>query len=231
VSAKNEAIRRTRDAYWAARRASVKARRAQLITRARASAALRSATLELDIAPDVFVGHNVRIDIWRGTKNRLIIGPGVRLNDDVIIWLHGGSVEIGAHTGLRRGATLNVNGDLRIGADVTLSWGTMVHCAERVEIGDHTLVAEYVTIVDSVHPRTPLDVNARSFTRTKPVRIGRNAFIGVHAMVAYGVTIGDGAWVGGGAVVTKDVPAFWLAAGNPATPVRELEIEDPRGTP
>jgi acetyltransferase-like isoleucine patch superfamily enzyme len=231
VTARAEAWRHARRGYWASRQALERSRRAALIARTIASARLRNATIELDIAPDVYVGRGVQIDVWAHTSNRVVIGPGVRLNDESLIWVQGGNVEIGAGSGLRRRATLNCNGDLRIGEHVILSWGSMVHCAERVEIGDLTMIGEYVTIVDSSHLRTPLDVNARPHTRTKPIRIGRNTWIGAHAIVAPGVTVGDGAWVGGGAVATKDVPAFWLVGGNPARPIRELEIEEPHGAP
>ena len=57
-----------------------------------------------------------------------------------------------------------------------------------------------------------------------PVEIGRNAFIGDRAIILKGVTIGDGAVVGAGSVVTTDVPAGVVVAGNPARVVRELEV-------
>jgi acetyltransferase-like isoleucine patch superfamily enzyme len=50
----------------------------------------------------------------------------------------------------------------------------------------------------------------------KPVKIGKNCFIGARAIILKGVTIGDGAVIGAGAIVTRDVPAGSMAAGNPA---------------
>ena len=130
-----------------------------------------------------------------------------------------GRVEIGAGTGVRRLVTINSNGVLVVGDNIVLSWGAVLHCAERVEIGDGTIIGEYATIVDSIHKRTPADLSPRDYTHTKPVRIGRSVWMGSQAIIAPGVTIGDGAFVGGGAVVTKDVPAFWLVGGNPAKPI------------
>jgi acetyltransferase-like isoleucine patch superfamily enzyme len=57
-----------------------------------------------------------------------------------------------------------------------------------------------------------------------PVEIGRNAFIGDRAIILKGVTIGADAVVGAGSVVTTDVPAGVVVAGNPARVVRELEV-------
>jgi maltose O-acetyltransferase len=56
-----------------------------------------------------------------------------------------------------------------------------------------------------------------------PVTIGAGVWVGARAMILPGVTIGDGAVIAAGAVVTKDVPANTVVAGVPATVVRELE--------
>lgn len=56
-----------------------------------------------------------------------------------------------------------------------------------------------------------------------PVTIRQDAWIGAHSLVLRGVTIGEGAIVAAGSVVTKDVPPFTIVAGNPAKIVRELE--------
>jgi galactoside O-acetyltransferase len=55
-----------------------------------------------------------------------------------------------------------------------------------------------------------------------PVKIQDKVWIGFNAIVLKGVTIGEGAVVGAGAVVTRNVPAYTVVAGNPARPIREL---------
>jgi len=62
--------------------------------------------------------------------------------------------------------------------------------------------------------------------RTAPVTIGRNVWIGRGAVLLPGVTIGDHAVVAAGAIVTKDVPAAAVVAGNPARVVRDLGVID-----
>ena len=68
----------------------------------------------------------------------------------------------------------------------------------------------------------------RSDNLPAPIHIGKRAWIGSHATILPGVTIGDGAIVAAGAVVTKDVPAGVLAAGNPCKVIREITEEDRR---
>ena len=63
----------------------------------------------------------------------------------------------------------------------------------------------------------------------KEVVIEDGVFIGVHAIILPGVTIGEGAMVGAGAVVTKDVPPRTMVAGNPARVIRQLDAEEPAG--
>jgi acetyltransferase-like isoleucine patch superfamily enzyme len=57
---------------------------------------------------------------------------------------------------------------------------------------------------------------SESVANARPIKIGRGVFIGARAIVLKGVTIGDRALIGAGAVVTKDVPAGYVAVGNPA---------------
>lgn len=57
---------------------------------------------------------------------------------------------------------------------------------------------------------------------TKPIKICSNAWIGMNCIILKGVTIGEGAIVGAGSVVTKDVPAWTVVGGNPATVIKEL---------
>lgn len=55
----------------------------------------------------------------------------------------------------------------------------------------------------------------------KPIHVGRKVWIGANALVLPGVTIGEGSVIGGGSVVTKDVPPNTVVAGNPARVIRE----------
>ena len=84
------------------------------------------------------------------------------------------------------------------------------------QIGDHVLIATGCLIVDHNHGTARgLRIDQQPCI-VKPVRIGSDVWLGAHAVVLPGVTIGDGAVVGAHACVTKDVPPFAIVAGVPA---------------
>ena len=76
--------------------------------------------------------------------------------------------------------------------------------------------------------RFMLDGNGvpKHFCYAKPVRIGNDCWFGANVVVCPGVTIGDGAVIGSGSVVTRDIPARVIAAGNPCRVLREIGEEE-----
>ena len=209
--------------YWSAFRLRRRARRAALVTRVTAVAALRHATVELDVAPDVSIGRRVHVEIDPGTTNRLTIGAGSRIHDGVTIWLRGGTIDLGREVVLRRGVEMNSSGGIVLADETLLSFRVVVHCAEAVAVGTRSIVGEHTTITDSFHVRTPPGVAVLHHVGTKPTRVGSDVWIAAQAVIAAGVAVGDGAFVAASAVVTHDVPPGWLVAGNPAHAVRALD--------
>jgi acetyltransferase-like isoleucine patch superfamily enzyme len=199
--------------------------REALVVRIKTLALALGATVDLDIAADVIIDGQPVLEIYGETFNRLHVGPGCRFGDGVRLSFRGGSLEIGDHTEIRRLATYQVAGTARIGSGVVMSNGIVIHCADSIEVGDLTIIGEYSTITDSSHRRTPPSVAVHHAADSKPVTIGRNIWIGAHAVITAGVTVGDQSFVGAGAVVTKDVAPGWLVGGVPARPLRELSVE------
>ena len=121
-------------------------------------------------------------------------------------------------------STRRADAELTIGDDCGFT-GTTLVAADRVVIGDRVLVGGNASIVDfDFHPLTPEaraeNINAGS---AAPVVIEDDVFVGVDALILKGVTVGEGAVVGAGSVVTQDVSPRTVVAGNPATVVRTLE--------
>jgi acetyltransferase-like isoleucine patch superfamily enzyme len=220
--ARAELRRRSPIVLAAARRSATRL----FLLRARAAAALSDGHVTLDVDPSAFVSAHVRIEVLTGTRTEVVIGPGARIEEGVVLSLRGGRLTIGAATQVRRGTTLVVGGQLVIGSGVVLaSAGLTVHCEQQVEIGDLTIIGGHSTLTDSAHLRTPPGEPVHHSLRTSPTRIGRNCWLGAGSVVASGVTIGDQCFVGAGSVVTQDVEPGWLVAGVPARSVRLLEEE------
>ena len=148
------------------------------------------------------------------------------------------AVEIGIHVSCYAGVSfaLGENGSCKIG-DFTLINGALIMSDERIEIGAHCLISWNVGIADSdFHPidaaqrridtmaLAPFykDRPARPPLKTAPVKILDNVWIGMNAVVLKGVTIGENSIVAAGAVVSRDVPANVVMAGNPAVVVKQL---------
>lgn len=142
----------------------------------------------------------------RKTEITLAANAQLTLHGDVILYegvgvrvTEGAQLSIGDHTYLNRSASID--------------------CTQEITIGDYCAISDNVQILDSdFHPIT---CNGKTSTMSKPVHIGNHVWIGRSAIILKGVTIGDGAIVGAGSVVTRDVPARCLVAGNPARVIKE----------
>jgi len=104
---------------------------------------------------------------------------------------------------------------------VFLNAGCVILDTAPVHIGDGTLIGPAVQIYCAEHHRDAT-LRAQGLEIARPVSIGRDVWIGGSAIILGGVTIGDRAVVGAGAVVTKDVPADATVVGNPARVVGTL---------
>lgn len=135
------------------------------------------------------------------------------------------------------------HGKIEIGNNVKIGGRSQILCVDKVVIGDYTAIATNVTIVDNnnhpINPEyreymrtTPHNSDARSWIHSdhKPVIIGKNCWIGSDVRIQKGVTIGDNSIIAACSVVTKDVPANCIAAGNPAKIVKTDIDEIPAPT-
>jgi acetyltransferase-like isoleucine patch superfamily enzyme len=113
--------------------------------------------------------------------------------------------------------TLRPGAHMRLGDRVGLS-SAAVCAALEVEIGEGTLLGAGAIVMDTDfhQPAGEWDWNDDFAAGARPVRIGKGVFVGTRAIVLKGVTIGDRARVGAGAVVTRDVPPGGVVVGNPA---------------
>ncbi|WP_313556927.1 acyltransferase, partial [Miniimonas arenae] len=117
-------------------------------------------------------------------------------------------------------AHVHVRDDVEIGADCSLNVGT--EARGLVRIGDGVRIGARSAILGFDHGFDRVDVPVREQPHTvRGIEIGDDVWLGAHVLVLDGVRIGAHAVVGAGAVVTRDVPAYAVAVGNPARVVRD----------
>jgi len=166
---------------------------------------------------NVKLGHNCFIERKESFQRYRSTQPtGVALGSNVLVYTW---------------TAFNVepSGSVVVGADSILVGATFM-CAQRIEIGQRVLVSYHETIADSdFHPVDPTarrldaianapggDACQRPAIESRPVVIEDDVWIGIGAYILNGVRVGCGARVEAGAVVTRDVPAHAVIAGNPA---------------
>lgn len=108
--------------------------------------------------------------------------------------------------------------NIRVGKNVFINSCCCFQDQGGISIGDGSLIGHCVVLATINHDPNPA---RRGDEYARPITIGRNVWIGSHATVLPGVSIGDGAIVAAGAVVTKDVPAGSVAGGVPARIIKE----------
>lgn len=105
--------------------------------------------------------------------------------------------------------------NIRLGDGVFLNYNCIVLDVVEVAIGAGSQIGPGVQILTADHPRDPAQ-RAAGLEFGRPVRIGRNVWIGAGAILLPGVSVGDDAIIGAGSVVTRDVAAGTAVMGNPA---------------
>jgi maltose O-acetyltransferase len=110
---------------------------------------------------------------------------------------------------------------IRLGKNAFINYNCVFLDCAAIEIGDDLQMGPAVQLYTAYHP---LDRATRvaGWEAAKPIRIGDGVWIGGGAIVLPGVTIGDGCVIGAGSVVRRDLPAGSLAVGNPARIIRAL---------
>ena len=175
------------------------------------------------------MGENVKI----GTGVKFVnpefisIGDNVIIMDDATIIARGeGGVEIGNDCYICERVYLDTesedDGYIRIGNHTYIGTGTTLFGHKGLEIGENCLMAQNITLTPYSHIfDNPDDIIWNQGGHSKKVTIGRDSYIGMGVNIMYSGDIGEGSVVGAGAVVTKPIPPYSVAVGNPAKVIKE----------
>lgn len=153
------------------------------------------------IAPDVKLGENVKVYAFVNLY-------GCEIGDDT---------KIGTFVEIQKGA--------KIGSRVKISSHSFI--CEGVTIEDEVFIGHGVMFINDKYPRATTSDGAlqtEADWQCTPTLIKRGVSIGSNATILCGVVVGEGAMIGAGSVVTRDIPPGTLAVGNPARVLRKLEV-------
>ena len=163
----------------------------------------------------------VTINDERRSLNNVAIGDNV----NIFVFVNAYDCTIGDNT--KVGAFVEIQKNAVVGRNCKISSHTFI--CEGVRIDDNVFVGHNVTFIND---RYPSAVTGDGSLQTEEdwsvvsTLVGKGASIGSSSTIMCGVTIGDGAMIGAGSVVTKDVPAGTIVAGNPARILRTIETEE-----
>ena len=156
-------------------------------------------------------------------ENTIRIAPDVILGRDVKVYAFVNLYGCTIGDECKIGTFVEVQRDVSIGKRVKISSHSFI--CEGVTIEDNVFIGHGVKFINDRFPRATRpdgELQTPEDWETIPTLVKRGASIGTNATILCGVTIGEGAIVGAGSVVTKDVPANTIFAGNPARKLRQI---------
>lgn len=115
----------------------------------------------------------------------------------------------------------NDKATVEIGKNTSIGYNNFIFASNKITIGNNCMIAPFVYIVDSNHGMDRGIPMNQQDNVTAPIKIGSDVWIGAHSTVLKGVTIGDGAIIAAGSVVTKDVDSYSIVGGIPAKKIGE----------
>jgi acetyltransferase-like isoleucine patch superfamily enzyme len=150
-------------------------------------------------------------------KNKIVLGDNVLVDGELCVFNYGGMITVGEYSYIGMGSRIWSGEKITIGKYVLISHNVGISDTSAHEYNYLERAKRYKDLLEHGFPKDKAGI------KTAPIYIDDYAWINFDAIVMRGVTIGKGAIVGAGSVVTKDVPPFTLVAGNPARIIRNLE--------
>lgn len=164
----------------------------------------------LNFFTNLFIGPHARFTLERGVR---IAGMGyIDLRKRAKFY-------IGKRSLIGRGSEIIIddNAICIIEDSVTIGSFSNIRCNRRIKIGSGTHLAQFVSIIGGQYKfkKRNISIFQQGF-EVGDVVIGKDVWIGVGVIILPGIIIGDGAVIGAGSVVTRDIPDYSIAVGNPA---------------
>lgn len=162
---------------------------------------------------------SARIEINSRHRGAVQIGQRSAILGELVNYGHGGTISIGDYCFVGRDSHIWAGAEISIGNRVLISHAVNIFDNLTHPISASQRHEQFRAIMTSGHP-PKLDLGE------KPIRIEDDVLIGCGSIIFRGVTIGQGAIVGAGSIVRKDVPPWTIVAGNPAVVVRTIPSDE-----
>lgn len=170
--------------------------------------------------PDVNIASGAIIE---GPPERIILGPGTIIEDGAILsTVHGGNIRLGEGCIVCRGAMLmTYGGDITSGDFCGVNPYSIIYGHGGVKIGNYVRFAAHCVVIPANHTfemiGTPI---YKQPLNTKGIIIDSDVWVGANVCLLDGVKVGEGAVIGAGSVVSKDIAPYTVNVGNPARQIK-----------
>jgi acetyltransferase-like isoleucine patch superfamily enzyme len=169
------------------------------------------------------------------SKANIVVAKSAKFNPETIQIRQSCSLTIGENS-IVEAKIVFERDDARVTiGERTFIGSSLLDCATKIVIGDDVLISFGATITDHDSHSTNFEHRKNdvlmwrqgrkdwTHVHSRPVTIGNKAWVGMHSIILEGVNIGEGAIIGAGSVVTRDVAPYTIVAGNPARVIRSVE--------
>lgn len=163
------------------------------------------------------IGENSDVELWRFStlpKSNLIVGTDSWIKTKVVYGQQGAVLQVGSRSFIGGRGLISIAKSVEIGNDVLIAWDVTI-----MDNASHS-----VRFSERANDALDWKCEKKDWTHVpiRPVKIKDKVWIATGAILLPGVTIGEGAVVGAGSIVTRDVPDWTIVAGNPARTIQEL---------
>ncbi len=151
--------------------------------------------------------------------NNVKLGKGCSIHKNALVGFseHGGSIILGNKVRIRHNVIIrSCTGKIVIDDNVVINYGCIIHGLGGITIGHHTMLSPNCQLYAQNHGLAKTKLLSSQKNIGKGIHIGFDVWLGASVIVVDDVTIENGAVVGAGSVVTKNIPSYEIWAGNPA---------------
>lgn len=171
---------------------------------------------------------NIILDFRNSTSNKIYLesGEDCVLNCRMVFESQSGKIIIGNRVFIGSSNLISIN-EIEFESDIYVAWGCYFYDHDSHSIDYRERIKDRQRELDDLKNKKTNSIISKdwSVVNSKKIKVCSHAWIGMNAIILKGVTIGEGAIVGAGSVVTKDVPAWTIVGGNPAKVIKEIPQE------